>query len=52
MFRSRECNEAVLELAKLGLLCNQGEEQIMSSILQSVHVFVANDLLASEIHPV
>lgn len=36
------------ELAALGLLCNQGEEQIMSSILDSVHVIAANDLIAVE----
>ena len=32
----------------LGLLCNQGEEQIMSSVPDSVQVLVANDLLAVE----
>ena len=48
VFRSRECNQAAHELAKLGLLCNQGEEQIMSSIPEGVHVCVANDMLASE----
>lgn len=42
VFKSWECNQAAHELAKLGLLCNQGEEQIMSSIPKSIHVFVAN----------
>ena len=36
-----ECFRSVL-----GLLCNQGEEQIMSSVPDSVQVLVANDLLA------
>jgi hypothetical protein len=48
VFKGRECNQAAHELAALGLLCDQGEEQIMSSILDSVHVIAANDLIAVE----
>jgi len=47
-FKSRDCNKAAHELAVLGYLCNPGEEQVMSSIPESVHVIVANDLLAIE----
>jgi ribonuclease HI len=43
VFKCRECNQAAHELAMLGLLCNQGEEQIMSSVPDSVQVLVAND---------
>ena len=42
------CNRAAHELAALGHLCNQGEEQTASSIPEFVHVIVANDLLAVE----
>ena len=45
-FKSRDCNKAAHELAVLGYLCNPGEEQVTSSILDSVHVIVTNDLLA------
>ena len=44
VFKIRECNDAVNELARLGSECTQGEEQITSSIPESVHVLVANDL--------
>ena len=47
-FKSRDCNKTAHELAVLGYLCNPGEEQVMSSIPESVHVIVANNLLAVE----
>lgn len=48
MLVGRDCNQAAHELVALGHLCVQGEEQIISSILESVHVIVANDLLVVE----
>ena len=47
-FKSRDYNKVAHELAVLGHLCNPGEEQVMSSIPESVYVIVANDLLAVE----
>jgi hypothetical protein len=47
-FKNRDCNRAAHELAVLGHLGNQGEEQIDSSIPECVHVIIANDLLAIE----
>ena len=48
VFKYRECNCSAHELAMLGLLCNQDEEQIMSSVPDSVQALVANDLLVDE----
>jgi hypothetical protein len=49
VFKCREYNQAAHELAVLSLLCNQGEEQIMSSYPGSVQVLVANiDMLDVE----
>ena len=47
-FKSRDCNKAAHELAVFGHLCNPEEEQVMSSIRESVYVIVANDLLTVE----
>ena len=46
VFKGRECNRAAHELAILGRMCIQGEEQVSSSIPEDVRVIVANDLLA------
>jgi len=46
VFKVRECNRAAHEVAKLGHLYIQGEEQVTSSIPKVIHVIVANDLLA------
>ena len=48
LFKGQDSNQAAHELAALGHLCIQGEEQIISSIPGNVYVTVANDLLADE----
>ena len=41
VFKGRECNQAAHDLAVLGFLCTEVEEQIMSFVPDSMSVIVA-----------